>query len=244
MIRPAEPSDVPRINEIRLSVRENRLTDPGWLTEEVTLRALEPPGAGWVWYTDGTIAGFCIASRADDSIWALFVDPAFEGRGSGGALLDRALEWLDEGGADRARLSTDPGTRAEAFYLERGWLPAGTNERGETVLEYSFSGSRLLVLHNQLDDLETVENWFWPMVVLLAATFILLGIALPSGNLWLGANAVGLGLMAGYLGIRDGRRSLRKRDLRRRIAEVVSDRQVSAGAADVAEGGRTGGREL
>ena len=160
MIRPAIDSDVPRINEIRLAVEENRLSDPSWLTEARTREAMHPPGRGWVWEESGRVLGFCVASSEDDSIWALFVDPQSEGRGCGSALLAEALEWLGGTGANLLRLSTDPDTRAEAFYRSRGWESAGENEKNEVVLEYRLTGARLLALQKRgsRKAIESVED--------------------------------------------------------------------------------------
>ena len=73
-------------------------------------------GRGWVAELDGGIAGFAVADLARGNVWALFVDPDFEGRGVGRRLHDAMMEWCFASGAERVWLSTDPGTRAEAFY--------------------------------------------------------------------------------------------------------------------------------
>jgi hypothetical protein len=45
----------------------------------------------WVWVKDGQMQGFSAGDRRDGSIWALFVDPANEGRSIGPAQLALAL---------------------------------------------------------------------------------------------------------------------------------------------------------
>jgi GNAT superfamily N-acetyltransferase len=65
----------------------------------------------------------------------LFVDPAFEGHGIGQALIRAACQSLAAAGHRIAKLSTDPGTRAERFYLRNGWLAKGLDARGEMVFE-------------------------------------------------------------------------------------------------------------
>lgn len=48
----------------------------------------------WVWEEDGHIHGFSAADVRDGTIFALFVDPASEGRGIGRALVEAALDRL------------------------------------------------------------------------------------------------------------------------------------------------------
>jgi len=129
-LRRARAGDIPRLAALRLSVRENRLADPAAVTAAdyawfVARRRV------WLAEAGGVLHGFAASDPRDGTIWALFVDPACEGRGTGTALLARACADLAADGHRRAALSTDPGTRAEAFYIARGWTPAGTDDRGE-----------------------------------------------------------------------------------------------------------------
>lgn len=129
-LRPARSGDLVRIFEIRAGVRENRLDDPGRVTE-----------ADCLWYVaralmhvavdEAAILGFSAADTRDGTIWALFVDPAHEGRGIGRRLLERACLDLRAAGFTEARLTTDPGTRAERFYVARGWSPGDLMPNGE-----------------------------------------------------------------------------------------------------------------
>ena len=77
------------------------------------------------------IVGFSIANKETWSIWALFVQPGFERRGIGKALLQKAVDWLWQQGAHEIWLSTDPGTRAEQFYRLQGWQDNGLTDNGE-----------------------------------------------------------------------------------------------------------------
>jgi ribosomal protein S18 acetylase RimI-like enzyme len=132
MIRQATLSDIPRLVEIRGAVRENRLSDPG----RVTLADYEWQiinGPTHVWDDGELIKGMSAGDPRDGSIWALFVDPAFEGRGIGQALIRAACRSIAAAGHPIAKLSTDPGTRAERFYLRNGWLAQGYTERGEVI---------------------------------------------------------------------------------------------------------------
>lgn len=135
-IRQARASDAVEINRIRLSVRENVLSDPSWLTEDVTVDALTRRGRGWVVEDGGKIQGFSIALRDEPSIWAVFIRPEAEGRGFGKRLLNAAVEWLWSIGAREITLSTDPKTRAEQFYRRQGWREIGTNEKGEVCFVF------------------------------------------------------------------------------------------------------------
>jgi len=62
------------------------------------------------------------------------VEEAYEGRGIGRALFERACNVLDEAGCPRIWLTTWPGTRAERFYRKAGWQITGTDD-GNLVFE-------------------------------------------------------------------------------------------------------------
>jgi GNAT superfamily N-acetyltransferase len=91
-------------------------------------------GRGWVAEVGDRIVGFAIGDLSRANVWALFVDPDFEGRGVGRSLHDMTVSWLFEAGADRIWLSTDPGTRAERFYEAAGWRLSRV-ENGEAYFE-------------------------------------------------------------------------------------------------------------
>ena len=133
LIRPAVRADIPRIFEIRHGVRENRLTDPGAVTEADAKRFIEQ-GALWVWQeSDSPVAGFSASDRSGGSIWALFVAAGHEGKGIGRALLQQACEALREAGHREAWLTTEPGTRAERHYRAAGWTASGYSPKGELI---------------------------------------------------------------------------------------------------------------
>lgn len=134
-IREARGEDVPAMNHLRLQVRENVLSDPARVTTEMVADAISSAGRGWVFEQNGVILGFSIALIEEPSLWALFVLPGCEGRGIGHALHEAAVAWLWSQGATRIRLSTDPGTRAEAFYRARGWRETGRLANGEIRFE-------------------------------------------------------------------------------------------------------------
>jgi len=139
VIRNATRDDLPRISEIRNAVRENKLSDPAKVPRELVCWFIDNPGF-FVWEEDGKIVGFSGADPRDGNIFALFVDEAYEGRGIGRALFDRACAVLRATNCPRMWLTTDPGTRAERFYRRAGWRALGTrDETGELVFQ---SGSQ------------------------------------------------------------------------------------------------------
>jgi GNAT superfamily N-acetyltransferase len=131
-LRAATHADLPRIYEVRHGTAENRLTDPGHVTDEEV-----------AWYLDhaiflvledaAAVQGFTCVNHQTGYVWALFVIDEAQGRGHGSHLHDAAMTRLREAGHRQAFLSTDGGTRAEAFYLAKGWQPMGVNMQGEVV---------------------------------------------------------------------------------------------------------------
>jgi GNAT superfamily N-acetyltransferase len=63
------------------------------------------------------------------------VHPDYVGRGIARALLPLACEDLRVAGYAVAKLTTDPGTRAERFYRCNGWTDTGRRQKGEMVFE-------------------------------------------------------------------------------------------------------------
>ena len=95
----------------------------------------------------GQEIGFSMADRRDSQIFALFVLPEHEGKGVGTSLLTRATDWLEYQGKREAWLTTGLGTRADRFYVARGWTAAGFGEPGERMYRLSLArlaGSRAL----------------------------------------------------------------------------------------------------
>jgi len=130
--RQASVHDIPAMSRIRLSVLENRLHDPMRITPQMYADFLEKDGRGWVALVDGEIVAFSHANRIDGSIWALFVDPRFEGQRLGKQLLSLATDWLLSLGFRRVTLSTGTHTRAAQFYTRLGWQLASSSA-GDSV---------------------------------------------------------------------------------------------------------------
>jgi GNAT superfamily N-acetyltransferase len=132
IIRRAIEADRARISEIRFAVKENVLRDRSRVTDDMVTWFIENPGI-WLWEEDGKVLGFSAADTRDGTIFALFVEPAHEGRGIGRALFARALDSLREAGHREGALTTQPGSRADRFYQKAGWKVIGTSERGERI---------------------------------------------------------------------------------------------------------------
>lgn len=139
-VRLATLADIPRLSEIRLAVRENQLSNPGRITLADYEDYVAGRGRSWVAEDDGVIVGFAAADGENQTIWALFVDPAHERRGHGRRLLAAALQWLWSRGAVVVGLSTGPRTRAESFYRAGGWRVTSVSPHGELQLELRRDG--------------------------------------------------------------------------------------------------------
>ena len=135
MIRKATPDDRGRISEVRNAVRENRLAAGNVAHVATTADWIHANGTFWVWEEQGAVQGFAVADVRDGTIFGLFVHPDFEGRGIARALLPLACDDLRRAGHATARLTTDPGTRADRFYRRNGWTDTGRRENGEIVFE-------------------------------------------------------------------------------------------------------------
>jgi GNAT superfamily N-acetyltransferase len=137
-VREATEADIPEMMALRLSVRENRLSDPSQVTAE-DCRRYVTRGHMWVWDENGEILGISAATFDTGWIWALFVRPGHEGRGIGRALFAAACDALIAAGFGTLRLSTDPDTRAARFYHAAGWREAGRTPEGELIFAFDVS---------------------------------------------------------------------------------------------------------
>ena len=141
-LRQATVQDIPAMSAIRLSVKENVLSDPSRVTEQMYRDYLDLLGRGWVVEVDGKVVGFSYAAKNDASIWALFVAQGYEGRGIAKRLLNAAVEWLFGLGHESVHLSTSKDTRADRFYASQGWTRSELTERdaGFCLMRPSLSG--------------------------------------------------------------------------------------------------------
>ncbi len=133
--REATPEDIPQIQVVRHSVKENVLSNPLLVTDEDCKVYITQRGKGWVAETNGQIVGFAIADLQEHSIWALFVHPDHAGKGIGKELHRIMLNWYFSQTLTKVWLSTAPGTRAETFYKMNGWEVVGVTKSGELKFE-------------------------------------------------------------------------------------------------------------
>lgn len=138
IIREARPEDIPGIQFVRNSVKENTLSDPNLVTDKDCEEFLFERGKGWVCEIDDKVVGFSIVDLAENNIWALFLHPDFEKQGIGRELHDVMLNWYFEQTKEKVWLGTSPGTRAEMFYKQSGWKEIGTHGKNETKFEMTF----------------------------------------------------------------------------------------------------------
>jgi GNAT superfamily N-acetyltransferase len=136
LLRQAVRADVPGIQRVRHSVRENVLSSRSSIPDEEVVAFIERFGRGWVVVDDrDEVLAFAFGDARDGNVWALFVDPDHEGRGFGRMLHDAMVDWLWSQGLTRLWLSTDPDTRAERFYRRAGWTDCGLLPGGERKFE-------------------------------------------------------------------------------------------------------------
>ena len=137
IFREARVSDIPQIQLVRNSVKENTLSDPALVTDKDCENYLVNRGKGWVCEIDGRVAGFAIVDLADHNVWALFVHPAYDRKGIGKQLHDDMLDWYFSQTDLTIWLGTSPNTRAEKFYRKAGWKEVGIHGKGEIKFEMS-----------------------------------------------------------------------------------------------------------
>ena len=140
LFREAQTSDIPQIQHVRHSVKENTLSDPSLVTDADCELFIHKRGKGWVCEVDNTIVGFAIADLQEHNIWALFVHPAYAEKGIGRRLHDLMLDWYFSQTDHTVWLGTAPGTRAEIFYSRSGWTRTGTVNKGEIRFEMQAAG--------------------------------------------------------------------------------------------------------
>lgn len=133
--RTASVSDIPMIQFVRHAVLENRLSDPGLVTDNDVEEYITERGKGWVCETEGRVVAFSIVSVKDKNVWALFVQPGYDKKGIGKKLHNEMLDWYFTQTNETLWLSTAPGTRAEQFYLMMGWEQTGITKSGEIKFE-------------------------------------------------------------------------------------------------------------
>lgn len=138
LFREASVTDIEQMSRVRLSVKENALSHPGLITFGDYEQYLVQRGRGWVCEVSDVVAGFAIADLQGHNIWALFVQPGYEGMGIGKRLQRLMLDWYFSQTRETVWLGTAPRSRAEAFYRRSGWMEAGRQPNGEIRFEMTY----------------------------------------------------------------------------------------------------------
>lgn len=140
--REAEIKDIHQMHVVRTSVKENVLSNPGLVTLQDYKDYLTTRGKGFVCEIDNIIVGFSIVDLIDKNVWALFVDPAYEGKGIGKKLHDLMLNWYFSQTTETLWLGTEPNTKAEIFYRKNHWMENGRHGKNEIKFEMNFENWR------------------------------------------------------------------------------------------------------
>ena len=109
------------------------LSDPGLVTDADCENYMFHRGKGWVCEVEGKVVAFAIADLQDHNIWALFVEPGYEGKGIGKTLHNKMLDWYFSQTSHPVWLGTAPNTRAEKFYRAAGWTESGLHEKKDPI---------------------------------------------------------------------------------------------------------------
>ncbi len=133
-IRFAEAGDIPALMTVRASVTENRLRSLVIAPTDYAPYVVD--GRCWVWAEHEKIAGFSAIEADGASLWALFVLPEAEGVGVGRALLDAAIAAAQARGAESIALTTEAGSRAEAFYRRYGFDASAPDAADEVRMRF------------------------------------------------------------------------------------------------------------
>ncbi|NCD70784.1 GNAT family N-acetyltransferase [Mucilaginibacter agri] len=136
--REAQIVDIPQISEVRLSVKENVLSNPALITYDDYVEFLTIRGKGWVCEVYKRIVGFSVTDLKDHNVWALFVLPDYAEKGIGKQLHCLMLDWYFSQTTMPIWLGTGFNTKAETFYRKQGWVEIGTHGTKEIKFEMSY----------------------------------------------------------------------------------------------------------
>ena len=139
--RQAIPEDIPQIQIVRNSVKENQLSNPNLIPDDLVEEFITKRGKGFVCEIDKKIVGFSIVDFVENNVWALFLLPEFEGKRIGKKLHQLMLDEYFSKTKETIWLSTEANSRAEIFYKKQGWKNAGFHGN-EVKFEMSFEDWR------------------------------------------------------------------------------------------------------
>ena len=139
--RKATIEDISQIQIVRNSVKENQLSNPNLISNEMVEEFITKRGKGFVCEIDDKIVGFSIVDFVKNNVWALFILPNFERKGIGKKLHQLMLDEYFSKTKETIWLSTEANSRAETFYKKQGWKNAGFHGN-EVKFEMSFEDWR------------------------------------------------------------------------------------------------------
>jgi ribosomal protein S18 acetylase RimI-like enzyme len=139
VFREAVIEDIPQIQKVRNSVKENMLSNPTLVSDQDCKEYLTEYGKGWVCEINNQIVGFSIVGLLQKNVWALFVHSNFESQGIGDILHQKMINWYFNQTQDTIWLSTEENTKAELFYKKRGWNAIGKYGKSETKFEMTYN---------------------------------------------------------------------------------------------------------
>ncbi|MCU1775857.1 GNAT family N-acetyltransferase [Pseudomonas sp. 14P_5.3_Bac1] len=126
LIRVATPDDIDTLFAIRTSVVQNHLSREQMtalgITPQVLADSIRAAPCVWIAEMEGRPAAFSMVDRAAGEVFAMFVQPGYEGQGLGRRLMAVAEAALFEQ-HERLFLITDgrDEIRANGFYQRLGW---------------------------------------------------------------------------------------------------------------------------
>ena len=142
IFREANPVDIPQIQFVRNSVKENMLSDPALVPDKDCEEYMTVRGKAWVCEINERIVGFAYVDMKENNIWALFVQPEYAEKRIGKTLHDIMLNWYFSVTNKKVWLGTAPNTRAETFYRKQGWKEIGMHGK-EIKFEMTFDDWKL-----------------------------------------------------------------------------------------------------
>lgn len=128
-VRPWQESDRPFLRTLYLHARRE-----AWPWLDASLWQLEDFDAAtlgetlWVAEQDGHRVGFASVLENDNFLHNLFIDPQYQGRGAGSALLETVQARFTSTGALKCLVRNE---NAVAFYQRHGWQIEATGEGPE-----------------------------------------------------------------------------------------------------------------
>lgn len=132
-VRRARPAEAGALTALALRSKASWGYDEAFMSacrEELTLTPARMAGwSVWVAEIDGLLAGMIALSLGGAAeVEEFFVDPAFQGRGVGTALMETLAAAARAAGADRLEVDADP--NAEEIYERLGFSTFGRSPSG------------------------------------------------------------------------------------------------------------------